>query len=221
MRKLFDGVYLLEDRLATKSLAPGRRVYGERLESHGGVEYRLWSPGRSKLAAAILKGLSELPIKPGARVLYLGAASGTTPSHVSDIIGEGGTVFCVERSPVSMLKLLRVCETRVNMVPILADAFHCESYAPLLEKVDVIYQDIAQKAQAEILLRNSKLYLREKGHLMMAVKARAISSAKDPRAVIAEEISKLRPWCRVLEVLDLEPFERDHAMVLAEQGDGL
>lgn len=51
------------------------------------VEYRAWNPFRSKLAAAILGGIDQIHIKPGAKVLYLGAASGTTVSHVSDIVG--------------------------------------------------------------------------------------------------------------------------------------
>ena len=46
-------------------------------------------PFRSKLAAAILGGVENIWMKPGSKVLYLGAASGTTVSHVSDI-GFGG-----------------------------------------------------------------------------------------------------------------------------------
>ncbi|HUK84302.1 MAG TPA: fibrillarin-like rRNA/tRNA 2'-O-methyltransferase, partial [Candidatus Acidoferrum sp.] len=74
----------LEDgsqRLATVNLTPGLNVYGERLVKVKGVEYRIWDAFRSKLAAAILKGVDNVPIEPGFKVLYLGAASGTTPSH--------------------------------------------------------------------------------------------------------------------------------------------
>lgn len=55
------------------------------------MEYRAWNPFRSKLAAAILGGIDQIHIKPGVRVLYLGAASGTTVSHVSDIVGPVST----------------------------------------------------------------------------------------------------------------------------------
>jgi fibrillarin-like rRNA methylase len=51
------------------------------------VEYRVWNPFRSKLAAAIVGGIENLWIAPGNKVLYLGAASGTSVSHVSDIVG--------------------------------------------------------------------------------------------------------------------------------------
>lgn len=51
------------------------------------IEYRVWNPFRSKLAAAILGGVDNIWIVPGAKVLYLGAASGTTVSHVSDLVG--------------------------------------------------------------------------------------------------------------------------------------
>lgn len=62
------------------------------------IEYRIWNPFRSKLAASILAGIDNIHIKPGAKVLYLGAASGTSVSHVSDIVGPEGSVFAVEFS---------------------------------------------------------------------------------------------------------------------------
>ena len=55
------------------------------------IEYRVWNPFRSKLGAGIVGGIGACPVKPGAKVLYLGGASGTTVSHVSDMVGpEGG-----------------------------------------------------------------------------------------------------------------------------------
>jgi fibrillarin-like pre-rRNA processing protein len=98
------GVYIIRfedgsERLATRNLTPGKRVYGERLVKWNGVEYREWNPYRSKLAAAIANGLKFVPIQEGTHVLYLGAASGTTPSHISDIVGEKGLIYAVEFSP--------------------------------------------------------------------------------------------------------------------------
>ena len=124
----FSAIYqvTLEDgaqRLATRNLTPGRNVYGERLLRHEGVEYRVWDAFRSKLAAAILKNLKTVPIKPSHRVLYLGAASGTTASHVSDIVGEKGYVYCVEFAPRALRELVNnVCAYSLNMSPILEDA---------------------------------------------------------------------------------------------------
>jgi len=105
-----------EDMLVTKNLKPGESVYGEKrisiennpnntalsngegLPTETKTEYRVWNPFRSKLAAGILGGLDEIYLRPGAKVLYLGAASGTSVSHVADIVGPSGTVFAVEFS---------------------------------------------------------------------------------------------------------------------------
>ena len=78
--------------LLTRNLVPGDTVYNEKritVDGENGekIEYRVWNPFRSKLGAAILGGVDQIHIKPGAKVLYLGAASGTTVSHVSDIVG--------------------------------------------------------------------------------------------------------------------------------------
>ncbi|MBS7659825.1 fibrillarin-like rRNA/tRNA 2'-O-methyltransferase, partial [Candidatus Bathyarchaeota archaeon] len=131
---LDDGSY----RLATRNLAPGRSVYGEKLIKYEGVEYRLWDAFRSKLAAAILKDIKVVPINPGDQVLYLGAASGTTASHVSDIVGEKGYVYCVEFAPRAVRELVNnVCPYRLNMIPILEDARFPERYVMFVKgKVD-------------------------------------------------------------------------------------
>ena len=87
----------------TKNLTTGENVYKEKLVSVDGtdgtkVEYRVWNPFRSKLAAGVLGGLDELFMGPGKKVLYLGAASGTSVSHVADIVGPEGVVYAVEFS---------------------------------------------------------------------------------------------------------------------------
>jgi len=204
-------------RLATKNLAPGRTVYGEKLVRVGGEEYRLWDAYRSKLAASILKGIGEMPIRPGDKVLYLGAASGTTASHVSDIVGEDGFVFCVEFAPRVIQDLINnVCVHRPNMSPILADARLPYLYAHLVSQVDVIYCDIAQPEQAKVLADNADLFLRDGGHIMLAIKARSIDVTKKPSELYRREVEVLEE--RGFEIEDrvhLEPFDKDHAMVVA------
>jgi len=212
---------ILEDgtkRLATKNLAPGRTVYGERLITFRGVEYRIWDPYRSKLAASILKGIKTVPIKPGNKVLYLGAASGTTASHVSDIIGENGHVYCVEFSARAIRELVNnVCAFRPNMSPILEDARLPEKYAMLVEKVDNIYCDIAQPEQAKILADNADLYLKKGGAVMLAIKAQSIDVTKEPSEVYKHEIETLKArGFKIREVIHLEPYDRAHAMIVAE-----
>jgi fibrillarin-like pre-rRNA processing protein len=219
----FNGVYqvTLEDgsrRIASKNLAPGRAVYGERLIKHKDGEYRLWDPYRSKIAAAILKGLKILPIKDGSKVLYLGAASGTTASHVSDIVGENGHVFCVEFAPRPLKELIdNVCRFRPNMSPILADARLPEKYVNIVEKVNVIYCDIAQPEQAQILVNNAKIFLETNGWIMLAIKARSVDVTKEPSEVYKREIAVLeRNGFQIHQVIHLEPYDKDHAMILAQ-----
>jgi len=220
----YEAVYLVRDelgeRLATLSLAPGVKVYDEALVRKEGREYRVWNPYRSKLAAGILKGLRPLPIKPGCKVLYLGAASGTTCSHVSDIVGPRGRVFAVEFAPRVMRELLaRVAEHRVNVIPILADARRPEAYAHLVEEVDVIYQDVAQPEQGQILIDNAKMFLKPGGWTLLAVKARSVDVTKEPSEIYRRELEALeRGGLEVKQVIHLEPYDHDHAMVLSRYG---
>lgn len=212
----------LEDgsqRLATKNLVPGRNVYGERLVRYEGVEYRVWDAFRSKLAAAILKNLKTVPIKPEHAVLYLGAASGTTASHVSDIVGEKGRVYCVEFAPRVLRELVNnVCAFRLNMLPILEDARFPEKYAAFVGgKVDDVYCDIAQPEQAKILADNADLFLKEHGWIMFAVKSQSIDVTKEPSEVYKLEIKVLKNrGFSVEEVVNLEPYDKAHAMIVAQ-----
>jgi fibrillarin-like pre-rRNA processing protein len=213
----------LEDgaqRLATRNLTPGRTVYGERLIRFKGVEYRVWDAFRSKLAAAILKGVQTVPIKPGHRVLYLGAASGTTASHVSDIVGEKGHVYCVEFASRSLRELVNnVCAYRLNMSPFLEDARFPEKYAMFIPgKVDDIYCDVAQPEQAKILADNADVFLKESGWVMLAVKAQSIDVTMEPSEVYQREVKVLRSrGFEVEEVVRLEPYDKAHAMIVAQR----
>jgi fibrillarin-like pre-rRNA processing protein len=198
---------------------PGRTVYGERLIRFKSVEYRVWDAFRSKLAASILKGVQTVPIKPGYRVLYLGAASGTTASHVSDIVGEKGHVYCVEFASRSLRELVdNVCAYRLNMSPFLEDARFPEKYAMFISgKVDCIYCDIAQPEQAKVLADNADVFLKEHGWVMLAVKAQSIDVTKEPTEVYQQEAKVLKNrGFDVREVVRLEPYDKAHAMIVAQ-----
>ncbi len=213
MIEKFKGVYLIDNSLATKNLVAGKRVYGEKLVQEDKAEYRLWNPNRSKLAAAIFNDLKELPLSESSKILYLGAASGTTASHISDIASQG-LIFCVDFSPRVFIKLLEVCELRKNMIPIFADASQPEQYSNLVEKCDVIYQDVAQPNQAEILIENTRRYLKSGGVIVIAIKARSIDVSKKPREIFDAEIQKLKKFFKISEVVYLEPYEKDHVLVV-------
>jgi len=221
--KKFEGIYWVlregEERLATLSQDPGTTVYGEETARIGDREYRVWDPYRSKLAAAVLKGLSEVPIKPGNSVLYLGAASGTTASHVSDIVGEKGRVYCVEFAQRSFRDLVNnTSKNRRNMTPIFGDARFPEKYRSIVQGVNTLYADIAQPDQARILSENIHQYLSDNGDFMLAVKARSINVSEEPSTIFQRERTVLEEkGYRVKEMIRLDPFEKDHCMILGSK----
>jgi fibrillarin-like pre-rRNA processing protein len=217
--KKIEGVYRLvregTERLATLSQAPGTSVYGEEIVEIDGKQYRVWDPFRSKLAAAILKGLSKVPITDGDKILYLGAASGTTASHVSDIVGEEGRVYCVEFAQRSFRDLVtNGCRNRPNMTPIFQDARFPIRYRSIVQDVDTIYSDVAQPDQARIPAENIQTYLKDRGDFLMAVKARSVNVSRDPSAIYNQEKQVLESkGHRIAEMIRLDPFEMDHCMI--------
>lgn len=208
------------ERLATKNLTPGRTVYDERIVRFKNIEYRVWDAFRSKLAAAIIKGLQIVPIMPGQRVLYLGAASGTTPSHVSDIVEDAGHVYCVEFAARSLRELVsNVCTYRTNMSPLLEDARLPQKYALFISgKVDCIYCDVAQPEQAKILADNADVFLKNEGWIMLAVKSQSIDVTKDPAEVYEQEANILKKrGFDIKQIVSLDPFDKAHAMIVAQK----
>ncbi|XP_057762760.1 rRNA 2'-O-methyltransferase fibrillarin 2-like [Arachis stenosperma] len=218
-----EGIFIAkgkEDALVTKNLVPGEAVYNEKritVQKEDGTkdEYRVWNPFRSKLAAAILGGVDNIWIKPGARVLYLGAASGTTVSHVSDVVGPNGVVYAVEFSHRSGRDLVNMAKKRTNVIPIIEDARHPAKYRMLIGMVDVIFSDVAQPDQARISALNASYYLKAGGHFVISIKANCIDSTVPAESVFASEVNKLKAeQFKPFEQVTLEPFERDHACVV-------
>lgn len=161
-----------------------------------------------------MKGLTNIPIRPGARVLYLGASSGTTASHVSDIVGEKGMVYCVEFAQRSFRDLVNnVCKERRNMIPIFEDARFPVRYRSIVQTIDTVYSDVAQPDQARILSENLDSYSEPGGEFLMAVKARSIDVSKDPSEIYRREklVLENRGY-KVAEMIKLDPFEKDHCM---------
>ncbi len=209
-------IYIMDHSLVTPNLAPEVKVYGEKLVDFKGKEYRIWDPRRSKLAAAILNGMDTLEIYKDSKVLYLGASSGTTPSHISDLVVDG-LLYAVEFSPRMMRELLRVCEKRENMVPLLEDATRPHRYLNLLEKVDLIYCDVAQPQQSELFMENMRLFLKKKGRGIIMIKSRSIDVTQKPQKIFKIEEKKLKSaGFKIVEKVKLEPYEKDHLAMVVE-----
>ncbi len=207
----YYGVYNVDGKLATLSIDPGARIHGEAIMRDGNKEYRVWDPNRSKLCAAIKKGMKTWPFKKDIKVLYLGAASGVTVSFISDIIGENGKIFAVEFSPNSMRDLVLRCENRKNVWPILADARLPEKYG-FVNEVDVLFEDVAQPDQERILIENAR-YLKRGGVAMIAVKSQSIDVRLKPREIYKKVLDSLARNFEILERFELDPFEKHHLFV--------
>jgi len=194
----------------------GTTVYGEQLKEIDGIEYRSWNPYRSKLAAALLKKKISLPVTENSTILYLGAATGTTISHLSDISVQG-SIYAVEHSPISMKKLLGMAGKRNNIIPILEDANHPDRYYPIVPIVDIIYQDISQRNQADIFIRNLNRYLKPGGTGFIMVKARSIDVSLPPKKaynIVEQEL--LHHHIHIEQSFTLSPFDKDHAIFIVQ-----
>jgi fibrillarin-like pre-rRNA processing protein len=202
----------------TKSILPRYNVYGERICRIGKDEYREWDPTRSKLAAAIMKGCPNVFIRKDNVVLYLGASSGTTVSHVSDMVGKNGFIFALDFAPRMVRDLVFVCEKRKNITPLLEDANQPGNYKDnITNEVDIIFQDIAQRNQVEIFLKNVDMYLKKGGYGLLCIKSRSIDVTKNPKQVFNEVRSQLDKKIIIVDSKDLEPFEMDHMIFICKK----
>ena len=207
---------------ATPNLVKGLTVYGEKLVKLNDEEYRIWDPFRSKLAAALKKGLKDFPLSHGDKILYLGASTGTTVSHVSDVVGNKGLVFAVEPSVRVARELIEnVASKRKNVIPIIEDARRPESYFSVFGNVDLVYCDIAQSDQTEIAIKNCNAFLKSEGIMLIIIKTRSIDVTMSPHSVVVMESEKLRKNnFQINQTINLDPFDKDHALIHATYRPG-
>ena len=212
MKKIFEGVYKENGNIYTINLVKDHKVYGEKIVEKNGIQYRCWDFWRSKLAAAIKKGLKNFPFNESSKVLYLGASTGTTVSHLSDICKKG-IIYAVEISEKMMEKLIILAEKRQNIVPILADARKPDFYKEV-GKVDIIYQDLAQRDQDMILIKNVKMFFPE--HVFLCLKSHSIDVKKDKKETLEEALKSINTNLidfETLEVIDLNPYDKEHYFI--------
>lgn len=211
----FDNIFMKGKNLYTLNFSD-RVSNCDKVIKAGNKEFRFWDPKRSKLAAFILKNADQIGVREKDRVLYLGASTGTTASHISDVVREG-MVFALEFSPVSMRKLFYVCKSRKNMAPILADANNPGAYKSRVSEVDYIYQDIAQRNQVEILFKNTDAFLKKGGFCIICVKSRSIDAFKKPSQVFKEVKKQISSKLEIVDNKTLEPFQKDHCIILCKK----
>ena len=217
MKEIFSGIFKDGNRIYTNNLVPGKSVYNEKLVKEGTMQLREWDPKRSKLGAAIANGLKEMPIKHGGIVLYLGASTGTTVSHVSDIAGPEGFVYGIEFAERVLRNLIDLANQRQNMAAIKADARKTGEYK-WIEECDVVFADIADPQETEIALRNCKEFLKKGGDLMISIKSQSIDVTKKPKEIYEQEKKKIETaGFHVVQVIDLEPHEEKHCLIVAKK----
>jgi fibrillarin-like pre-rRNA processing protein len=202
-------------KLYTKNLTPGYKVYGERLIFYKNIEYRDWDPYRSKLAAVLMENPNINLFKSTLKSLYLGASSGTTISHLSDIAYEG-IIYGVEIAHRSIRQLIQNVSNRKNIIPILGDANFPEDYAKsIFTEVDIVYQDVAQPNQAKIAISNCKYYLKEGGILILMVKSQSIDSIQKSEKIYKQEKKILKDaGYNVFESLNIHKYAANHIALL-------
>ena len=208
----YNNVYREGEEYYTKSLnTPNKSVYGEKIVG----EYREWVGKRSKLGAALYKNLRTFEFKKDSIVLYLGASSGTTCSHLSDIVSDG-MIFGIDLAPRIFYKFVELSKERKNLYPVLADANHMELYS-FVPKCDVVFQDIAQKDQVRIFANNCERFLKQNGTAYLSVKSRSIDVTKKPMQIFELVRRQLMQKFIILEERGLQPYERDHTLFVVKK----
>ena len=214
--KLFEIYQERGKRIFTKSIVKGQNPFEERIVRDGGEEYREFDPTRSKLAAMIMKGCTNIGIRKSDVVLYLGVAHGYTASFVSDMV-QDGIIFGIDPAPRVIRDLIFLTEKRSNIVPILASANHPEEYAHRICEADIVYQDVAQKNQLDIFMKNVDQFLKKGGYGLLAVKARSIDIRKKPKQIFVEIRDILDKKYKVIDYKILDPYEKDHCMIIIKK----
>ena len=217
LKPVMDGVWwsrLNNKRVfATKNRTKGLSLFGEKLLEDG--EYRLWEPEESKLAAAIRNNLKETFIKPDDIILYLGASTGTTTSYISDMLSTG-IIFAVDSALRVVRDLALMAEKRDNIAPILCDANNTEELSKRICEVDYIYQDVSQRNQIQIFLKNIEMFLKPKGYAILCLKARSIDFKRQPTDIFKEAEEELNKSLTIVQKISLEPYQKGHMMFVCQ-----
>lgn len=194
----------------------GRPRFAERVVKRGPKNYRQVDPSRSKLFAAIAKGISQIGFKEDHTVLYLGASHGYTVSFLADMLSQGH-IFAMDFAPRVMRDLVFLAEHKKNIAPFMADANQPQTYKDIVPQVDVVFMDIAQKNQLEIFTKNCDMFLKPGGFGLLALKSRSVDVTKKPKLIFKDVRAQLEKLFTVVDYRELDPFEEDHALFVVKK----
>jgi fibrillarin-like pre-rRNA processing protein len=206
-----QNIIIDKKKICVKAVYDNHPDFDENIEKKHDGYYRSWDPRRSKLAAAMLKGVMP-KLDKNLDILYLGASHGYTCSYVSDIIGKGGLIYAIDFVPRVVRDLWFLCEKRKNMIPIMADASQPQTYFHRVGLCDFIFQDVAQRNQVDIFLKNLDMFVKPNGFGMLAIKSRSIDITRKPQAVFNECKNVIESKTKLIDFKLLSPFEKDHCI---------
>ena len=222
-QNLSDNVRLDRRTLWTLNAVPKKSVYGESLRRHRGAEWRRWDPFRSKLGAGIVRAKRErdslLP-QPGTTVLYLGAAHGTTVSHLHDhLCGKenvlGGRLIALDFSPRCVRDLNHLAELRPGLIPVLGDAREHGKWGHLIpRKIDWIFQDVAQAEQVNIFISACNRFLSKGGTAILSLKAASERRSQRTDEEIFDDVEEILSTngLQIIERINLVGLEQQHTL---------
>lgn len=178
------------------------------------IKNRKLTPKKSKLYSIFTK-CKNVNLDQGDNVLYLGAGAGTTVSYNCDIVDKG-TVYCVENSYLTFKMLLKKCRNIMNSIPIFADANLPLSYRHIVNNVNIIYQDIAQKNQIEIFKKNASIYLNNGNIGIILLKTSCVNSTMCITDISNQSIDDLSQY-KIIETTQLSPYYDGHVCIIVQK----
>ncbi|KAL6573978.1 hypothetical protein OROHE_001520 [Orobanche hederae] len=211
----FEGIFVAKlkkkDIICTKNLVYREALHSEDLicvenENVTEVEYRVWDPRNSKLAAAITCGVTDMWIKPGSRVLYLGDVCGITVFQLSDLVGSVGLVYVVGMCD----DIVNMANKRSNVVRIFGNPHLYSTYRMVVGMVDVIFADMASSHEVNDVVLNAGFYLKTGGHYMIATQESNTNINVHDLFAHRHE----RREFKQIELIRLEPTEGAYVMVV-------
>ncbi len=216
MNELFDSIYRKENKIFTSNNKDKRCYYNEESFKEEGIFYRSWNPYKSKIGAGLINGIKDFPITNTSNILYLGSSTGTTVSHISDI-AKNGKVFTVDLARDMMIIMMHLVYNRKNIYPIFENAQNPQNYSFVKNtEIDIIIQDIACRDQIDILIKNSNIFLKKGGKILLALKTQCINSSIPSETVMKEQEKILRNHFNIKQIINLEPYEKDHWLFYME-----
>ncbi|MBI19292.1 MAG: fibrillin [Euryarchaeota archaeon] len=222
-RKVNENLRLGSREVWTRNADSGKSVYGETRRDFSGEEWRRWSANRSKICAGLLcarENPDGLIPNSGDDILYLGAGHGTTISHLHDVICgpeniHSGRIVGVDIAPRCLRDLTFLAKSRKGIIPVLGDArkyAEWQIYVP--NKVNWIFQDVAQSAQVDIFLGACQKFLNHGGTALLSLKAASERWTKEGEKALFDSVGEkiANSGLEIVEAVDISRYEENHVL---------